>query len=293
LVDWIRSVHPRSNHDADVRLLDLDVTVLVTGPSGARFAILFVDRQFGVDAWREAEYRLDAEHLARGWIFAPRRFLRYPQASPDATPDDPAKLDARRGDVVLDRALFREMRREGRWPLVLSVERRELANLISPGGVVASRLGLNTPASGDRVLHLVPCRLDACRLGRDGIETPAVGGNVLAAPRRAREQGERQFARLQQRQEQARGPARRRVDPERMIAPVAKPQQRRPVSALIRAAVVAGSTTTLAALIRQLDMFELPQEQELTGQLYSLRDEGVVEFDEPLGRWAAIRTTRS
>lgn len=40
LVDWIRSAHPR------------------------------------FDSWREAEYRLDADHVARGWIFAPRQFLR-------------------------------------------------------------------------------------------------------------------------------------------------------------------------------------------------------------------------
>ncbi|MGH2866259.1 MAG: hypothetical protein ACRDNK_01650 [Solirubrobacteraceae bacterium] len=252
-----------------------------------------MDHRLGVDAWREAEYRLDADRVARGWIFAPRQFLRYPQASPDAPRDDPVKLDLQRGDVVLDRALFREMRREGRWPLVLSLERKELANLVAPGGVIARRLGLKAPASGDRVLHLVPYPLDACRLGRDGIETPAVDGLVLAAPRLAREERERRFARIQQQLEEVPGSAGLPADLEPMTVPTVKPQERRPVSTRVRAAVVADSTTTLATLLRELDMFEPPQEHELKAQLYSLLDEGVIEFDEPLGRWAAIRTTRS
>src|SRR5439155_428843 len=81
--------------------------------------------------------------------------LRYPQPSPDAGRDDPATLDRGRGDIVLDRALFREMRATGRWPLLLNIKSREVA-LIAPGGEVARRLKLRPPASGDRVLHLVP-----------------------------------------------------------------------------------------------------------------------------------------
>jgi hypothetical protein len=290
LATWITSAHPRSSYETDVRLLDLEIAVLVTGPSGARFAILFVDHRLGVDAWRQAESRLQADHLARGWIFAPRQFLRYPRPSPDASPDDPVVVDARRGDVVLDRALFREMRREGQWPLVLSVERKELANLIPPGGLVATRLRLAPPASGDRVLHLVPCPLAACRLGRDRIETPNVTADVVAAPRLAREERERQLARLRQQQEQALGQPSLPVHAEPITGPRAEPEARRPVTAPIRAAVAAaGPVTTFAALVRELDMFELAQEQELRGQLYSLRDDGVVEFDEPLGRWAGIR----
>jgi hypothetical protein len=290
LANWIKSAHPQSTYETDVRQLDLEIAVLVTGPSGARFAILFVDHRLGVDAWREAEYKLRADHLAAGWIFAPRQFLRYPQPSPDASPDDPVVADARRRDVVLDRALFREMRREGRWPLVLSVERKELANLIPPGGVVATRLRLAPPVSGDRVLHLVPCRLDACRLGREGIETPNVPADVLAAPRLAREQRERHLTRLRQHREQALGQPSLQVHAEPIMRPRAEAEERRPVTALIRAAVVAaGPVTTFAALLRELDMFERAQEQKLRGQLYSLRDEGVVEFHEPLSSWSGIR----
>jgi hypothetical protein len=152
IVEWIRSAHPRSVVEPDVAVGSLTAAALVTGPTGGRFAVMFVDHRLGVDAWWDAEIELDREALLRGWIFAPRQFLRYPQPSPDAGPDDPATLDRRRRDIVLDRALFREMRAAGRWPLLLNIDTREVANLIAPGGEVARRLKLEPPASGDRVL---------------------------------------------------------------------------------------------------------------------------------------------
>ena len=187
LADWIRAKHPRSTVQTDVPVGEVSVTVLVTGPAGAKFALVFVDRRLGVDAWWDEDAELERAGLARGWIFTPRQYLRYPHPAADAAPDDPAALDRRRGDVVLDRALFREMRAIGQWPLLLNITTRELANLIAPTGRVARRLRLDPPASRDRVLHLVPVPLDECRLGRDGIETPAVGADVLAAPRLAAE----------------------------------------------------------------------------------------------------------
>jgi hypothetical protein len=185
LVDWIRVAHPHSTVETDAPVGELSVTVLVTGPASAQFAVVFVDRRLGVDAWWDADLELERADMARSWIFAPRGYLRYPQPTTGATPDDPAIRDRQRGDIVLDRALFREMRGLGKWPLLLNVTTRELANLIAPNGRLARRLRLDPPASRDRVLHLVPARLDQCRLGRDGIETPAVGAAVLAAPRLA------------------------------------------------------------------------------------------------------------
>jgi hypothetical protein len=79
------------------------------------------------------------------------------------------------------------MRAFGQWPLLLNSTTREVANLIAPTGRAARGLRLDAPASGDRVLHLVPAPLEKCRLGRDGIETPAVGAGVLAARRLAAE----------------------------------------------------------------------------------------------------------
>jgi hypothetical protein len=239
---WIASVHPRSTFETNVNLDGLDVTVLVTGPTGERFAVMFVDHRFGVDAWTDAEYTLEHAHASRGWIFAPRQFLRYPQASPDAQPDDPAILDRRRGDIILDRALFRAMRREGTWPLMLSIERREFANLVAPHGAIASRLKLQPPASGDRVVHLVPAPIDKCRLGRDGIQTPAVGQQVLAAPRLARARRERQSAPLYVEC----GPE----IPPQWNAPDAEAPMLRPVSAPVRAAIATcAPVTTLGKLI--------------------------------------------
>lgn len=286
LCDWIGSVHPRSTFETDIDLEGVDVTVLVTGPTGERFAVMFVDRRFGVDAWADAEYTLDRTGVSRGWIFAPRQFLRYPQPSTDATPDDPAILDRERGDIVLDRALFRTMRREGTWPLMLSIERREFGNLVPPDGVIAARLKLRPPASGDRVLHLVPAPIDKCRLGRDGIETPAVGRQVLAAPKLARARREREFAppRVDH------GP----VLAPRWSAPEPETPRLRPVSAELRSAIDScGPVTTMGTLISRLDMFEPAQEQALREQLNTLREEGVVQFERPLGRFSSIHLRRA
>jgi len=185
LADWIRATHPNSTVETDVPVGDVPVTLLVNGPAGAKFAVVFVDRRIGADAWFDQDLELGSAGLVRGWIFAPRRYLRYPEPAADAGPDDPAVRDRQRGDVVLDRALFREMRSTGQWPLLLNITTRELANLIAPNGRVARRLRLDPPASRDRVLHLVPAPLEKCRLGRDGIETLAVDAGVLAAPRLA------------------------------------------------------------------------------------------------------------
>ena len=124
--EWIRSAHPRSTVETEATVGEVTIAALVTGPSGVRFAVMFVDGRLGVDAWWLIDDELERAGLVRGWIFAPRPFLRYPQTSPDAMPDDPAAIDRGRGDIVLDRALYREMRREGQWPLLLNVTNREV-----------------------------------------------------------------------------------------------------------------------------------------------------------------------
>lgn len=191
LVEWIQRVHPRSTVEADVEIKGLPVTATVEGPSGRRFAVMFVDQRLGVEAWWELDSKLERLGFARGWIFSPRQYLRYPQPSPDADAEDPAAIDRRRGDIVLDRPVFRELRRLGRWPLLMNVSTRGLANLVAPGGEIARHLDLKPPASGDRVLHVVPTPLDDCRLSVDGVATPAVNADVLAAPRLAREKREK------------------------------------------------------------------------------------------------------
>jgi hypothetical protein len=288
LGSWIASAHPRSSFEVDATVDGVDVAVLVTGPRGARFAVMFVDHRLGVHAWRTADDRLQAASIARGWIFAPRQYVKYPEPSPDASQDDPAVLDRRRGDVVLDLPVFREMRHHGRWPLLLSIERRELANLIPPSGSVATRLKLTRPASGDGVLHFLATPLQECRIGPDGIETRAVGANVLAAPRLARERRDRTITDTQGTRELARSQPRQEVH----VAPEPEPERRTSVSRRVREAIDScGSVTTLATILTQLGMHD--EERALREQLNTLRAEHVIEFASPLGRFAAIRVRKS
>jgi len=280
LAEWVHSAHPKSTVETDATVADVDVTLLVTDPQGQRFAVMFVDRRLGADAWWEADYGLRQAGLVRGWIFATRQFLRYPQPSPDATSDDPAAIDRDRGDIVLDRAVFREMRSEGQWPLVLSIDQREVANLAVPDGAIARRLELRPPASRDRVLHLVPFALAECRLGADGIETPAVDAGVLAAPRLARERQERDARAMQSYVAAARQEAR----PARPQPPLADP-----VCAALESR---GRVATLAALVTRLGIDGQAAEKLFRERLFFLRASGVVDFELPLRPTTAIRLHR-
>jgi hypothetical protein len=64
LADWIRTTHPKSTVETNVPVDGVSVTVLVTGPTGAKFAVVFVDRRLGVDAWWDEDARLSA----RAWL---------------------------------------------------------------------------------------------------------------------------------------------------------------------------------------------------------------------------------
>jgi hypothetical protein len=131
--------------------------------------------RYGVDAWEQDYAHLKAAEVPATWILALRRmFFSAPQPRPGAGPNDPVARDSERADLVLDKAIYRAMRRAGLWPLLISLERREFANLITPTGRLAGALGLQPPESGDRVLHLVPSPLADARLRRYGITTQAV-----------------------------------------------------------------------------------------------------------------------
>ena len=104
-------------------------------------------------------------HCAMTAVFGLRpAFYEPPRTSRLEQPDDAVARDRARGDIILDRALFREMRCEDSWPLLLSVEQRQLGNVIPPGGKVACQLQLLAPACRDGVQHLVVHDLTACKL---------------------------------------------------------------------------------------------------------------------------------
>jgi hypothetical protein len=197
--------------------------------------------------------------------------------------------DCRRGDVVLDRALFREMRALGRWPLLFNVTTGELANLLPPGGEVARRLALHPPASGGRVLHLVPAALSDCHLSRDGIATPAVGPDILAARRLAQEAREAYRARIARPPPLAGGHTTPGMLPAvRPLAADSDYSDPGPSAGSVRAAVqAAGNVTTFAWLVRKLAIDSDRGEERLKSELYNLRLERVIDFDRPLGRLAA------
>jgi hypothetical protein len=292
ITDWISAAHPQSTVENEITLAGMSVPALVTGPAGRRFAVMFVDRRLGAEAWWDADFELEREDLARGWIFAPRPFLRFPRPSKDAGPDDPAAVDRERGDVVLDRPVFREMRQAGQWPLLININTREVANLLVPDGLIARRLRLRPPASGDRVLHLHPTPLDECRLCRDGIATPDVDAGVLAAPRLARERPRTSL--------QSPTPS---VTHGHVSSPVVERPVERPVpgsraNTSERAAMLerlrkvlgwSGGVTTLASLIVELGGYDALDEPLLRELLDKLRAEDVIEFEPPLGRFSAIR----
>jgi hypothetical protein len=296
IADWVSAAHPRSTVETNATVAGQTIAVLVTGPGGERFAVMFIDRRLGVDAWRNSDYALERAGLVRGWIFAPRQFLRYPQPSPDAGADDPAVIDRERGDIVLDRALLREMRAEGRWPLLINIDRREVANLIAPHGEVARRLSLQPPASGDRVLHLVVSALADCRLCRDGIETPAVGRNVLAARRLAREQRDRHEAALERRATLDNQPTFGHQAAPSCSEAVSRPEKhlfaasgKVTESRILDALNASHGSITVEALRTTLELSRDAEGKLLREVLYYLRVGHVIDFEGPLGPSTTIQ----
>jgi hypothetical protein len=91
-------------------------------------------------------------------------------------PADPPGDD--REDLILDKPIYRRMRRRGSWPLLIHPEQEGVANVFKPGGGPARRLGFPPPAL-DRVVHFAPMRLADCRLCPYGIATPAINEYIL------------------------------------------------------------------------------------------------------------------
>jgi hypothetical protein len=140
---------------------------------GNKVALCYVDKQLGADAWEERHDALRSKGIAGAWIFALRQaFFALPE------PADPIAED--RPDLILDKAIYRRMRRRGSWPLLINLESEEVANPLKPEGGPATRLGF-APPDLDRVLHIAPTRLAACRISPYGIATRAISEFVLRA----------------------------------------------------------------------------------------------------------------
>lgn len=138
---------------------------------GIKVALCYVDKQLGADAWEERHDYLRSIGLVGVWIFA---LTKTYFALPD--PADPIAED--RDDLILDKPIYRRMRKRGSWPLLINLEEEEWANVLKPGGGPALRLGFELPDL-DRVLHLAPSRLAEGRLCPYGIETPAINEYIL------------------------------------------------------------------------------------------------------------------
>lgn len=120
------------------------------------------------------------------------------------------------------------MRRNGSWPLIINIEREELANLIVPRRGIAGRLHLQPPPYAEGVLHVVISPLDSCRLCKDGVVTSAVNERDLEKIRGGYLKRTRGYTRPPARLRTAQPPRVRRPfsnDDGRRVA-VIRPQQR-------------------------------------------------------------------
>jgi hypothetical protein len=169
---WATSLYPRFEVLCDQTIADVGVTVLVNSPTGRQVALCYTDRTLDTDTWQTRRALLESEGVAGVWIFPPRR--RFFSPPPHLNP-----APAHTAGLVLDTHLFRAMRRQGSWPLILNIERQQLANLIVPGRAIAGRLHIPTPPFAKEVLHVVASPLERCELCKDGIATPAVNKRDL------------------------------------------------------------------------------------------------------------------
>jgi len=177
LRDWAIGQRLSAGVLPNARLGGVPVTLLVHLTTRRHLALCYVDQRLGADDWLERHNTLTSYGVVDSWIFAPRpMFLAPPEPQPG--PAEPEE------GVVLDRAVFRRMRGNSTWPLIINAERQEVMNLVKPGGTPARRLGLPAPYSRDRVLHAVVSPLSRCRLTEYGIATPAIGAGLLAFGRR-------------------------------------------------------------------------------------------------------------
>jgi hypothetical protein len=177
LREWLDDQSAGFEISEDVVIDGASVTLLVRSPdSGRRVALVYVGRRFGAEAWFDHARRLRAAGITAAWIFALRpMFFALPEPSAAALPGDPVREDRDRGALVLDPPVYRAMRSAGAWPLLLSLERQELANLVLPGSGVAARLGL--------VRRCSPSGYDAAMVPSETPRTSARGPNAPAPAR--------------------------------------------------------------------------------------------------------------
>lgn len=151
----------------------IPIAVFARLADGGAVALCYVDGQLGADAWDEENRALRSSGLAVAWIFALRKLYFAPPE-----PAGPVSEDPNRTDLILDRRIYKRMRQKGAWPLLINLERQELANVVKPGGGPATRLELAPPVT-DRVQHVAASPLVECRLCPYGIATPKIGERVL------------------------------------------------------------------------------------------------------------------
>ena len=155
----------------DDKKKDSPVTVLARLDDGSEVALCYVDKRLGADVWEERNRSLRSAGLGTAWIFAPTNTY--------CEPPEPTGPGAEDGmALILDRLIYERMRWRGSWPLLMSLERRQLASIFIPNGAIAQDLRL-APPDLDRVLHVETYGLAECWLCRDGIATPAVHEDKL------------------------------------------------------------------------------------------------------------------
>lgn len=146
--------------------------ILVAGLSdGSKVALCYVDKRLGADAWEELDDVLRSKGLVGAWIFAPTEtYFALPK---------PADSNAEEGkNLILDKPIYRRMRRRGSWPLLLNLDKEEWGNVVVPGRRRAAALGFSLPDL-DHVAHLALSQLAKSRLCSYGIATPAITEGVL------------------------------------------------------------------------------------------------------------------
>ncbi len=165
---WAAGLDERLEVLDDQVVAGVKVTVLVRSVTGRQVALCYSSGALGAEVWQEQHAALERAGIAGVWLLPPRaRYFSPPQAQP-SPPGEEAE------GLVLDTHLFKTMRREGSWPLIVNIEREEVANLIVPGKAVATRLGLPKPLFAEDVLHVVVSPLASCTLCKDGMASTAV-----------------------------------------------------------------------------------------------------------------------
>jgi hypothetical protein len=169
---WAASLDPRLEVLDQQTVAGVPVTVLVRSPTGNSVALCYTSGVLGAEAWEAQHAALESEGVAGVWLFPPRRWY-FGLPRPIPAPSQAA------AGLVVDKRLHKVMRRNGSWPLIMNIEREELANLIVPRRGIAGRLHLPPPPYAEGVLHVVISPLESCRLCKDGVVTSAVNERDL------------------------------------------------------------------------------------------------------------------